>query len=145
QLHRFTASGDDGGAELQHLLAAFSLDLEVIGIHEASCALYDLHLARLGHTGQPAGELAHNTVFVGAKLVEIDGRLAKRNTVGSQTARFVQDRNTVQQCLGRNAADIQADAAQCRVALNEHDLEPKVRRAEGGRVPAGTRPQDHHI
>ena len=51
---------------------------------------------------------------------------------------FVDDLGGVQQRLGRNAADVQADAAQHGPAFDERDLESQVGGAERGGVAAGT-------
>ena len=57
--------------------------------------------------------------------------------------RFLDHARRVQQRLRRNAADVQADAAERRPALDERDLQPKVRRPERRRVAAGPG-ADHH-
>jgi hypothetical protein len=76
------AGGDDAFLEADDLLLAglllrrrrWSLDLEVVGVEEVAVAAHDAHLARLGHAGQAAGELADYLVLVRAQLVEVDLR-----------------------------------------------------------------------
>ena len=51
----------------------------------------------------------------------------------------------VQQRLGRDAADVEADAAQGRPALDQHHLLAEVGGAEGGGVAAGTGAQHQHL
>ena len=70
------------------------------------------------------------------QAVDADLGRAKVDACGGQVAHFVHDGRDVQQRLGRNAAHVQADAAQCRVTLDQHHLEAKVSRAESGRVAA---------
>ena len=57
-------------------------------------------------------------------------------------ADFVDDLGGMQQRLGGNAADIEADAAQHGPALDQRDLEPEIRGAERGGVTARTRAED---
>jgi hypothetical protein len=58
---------------------------------------------------------------------------------------FFHHRGDVQQRLGRNAADVQADAAEGGVALDDHGLHAEVGRAEGGRVAAGAGAEHEHV
>ena len=51
---------------------------------------------------------------------------------------FVDDLGGVQQRLGRNAADVEANAAQHGPAFDQRDLEAEVGSAERGGVAAGT-------
>ena len=58
---------------------------------------------------------------------------------------FFHHRGDVQQRLGRNAADVEADAAERRVALDDDRLHAEVGGAEGGRVAAGAGAEDEHF
>jgi hypothetical protein len=51
----------------------------------------------------------------------------------------------VQQGLGRNAADVEADAAEGGVALDDDRLHAEVGRAEGGGIAAGAGAEDEHV
>ena len=55
------------------------------------------------------------------------------------------DLGGVQQRLGRDAADIEADATQRRPALDQHHLLAEIGGAERGRVAAGPGAQDQHL
>ena len=65
-------------------------------------------------------------------------RSLSRSTVGAREGHaqvgemldLVHHGRHVQQRLGRNAADVQADAAERGIALDQHHLEPQVGRAE---------------
>src|SRR5690606_41920526 len=59
--------------------------------------------------------------------------------------RLADDGGRVQQGLGGNAADVEADPAQVRVALDQHGVHAKVRGAEGGGVAAGAGAEDEHF
>ena len=55
---------------------------------------------------------------------------AKRDANVGEVCRFVHDRRHVQQRFRWNAADVQAHAAKCRVAFNQHGLHAEVGGAE---------------
>ena len=58
---------------------------------------------------------------------------------------FVDDRCGMQQGLGRNAADVEADAAEAGVALDQHGIQADVGGAEGSGVAARARAQHDHF
>ena len=62
----------------------------------------------------------------------------KRDAVLGHRLRFLDDPRRVQQRLGRNAADVQADAAERRAALDQRDRQPEIGGAERRGVAAGT-------
>ena len=51
----------------------------------------------------------------------------------------------VQKRLGRDAADMQAAAAQFRVFFDERGLQAVLARANGRRITTGTAPDDDHV
>jgi hypothetical protein len=71
-----------------------------------------------------AGHGLDHAVLVGAQLVEIDVRLGEGHADVAHVRRLVHDVRHVQQRLGRDAADVQADAAQGRVLLDQHGVQP---------------------
>jgi len=117
----------------------------VLGIEEGPQALQVLHLAALGHAGETAGELAHHLVLVGAQLVDVDVRRGEADAAVAQVPGFFEHGGDVQQGLGRNAADVEADAAQGGIALHQHGLHPQVGGAEGGGIAARTGAQHQHL
>ena len=58
---------------------------------------------------------------------------------------FVHDGGGVQQRLRRDAADIQADAAERRIALDQHGLHAEVGGAERGRIAARSGAEHQHV
>ena len=64
-------------------------------------------------------------------------RLAERDAVRAHLVRLLDDARGVQQRFRRNAADVQAHAAERRPALDERDLEPEIGGAKRRRVAAG--------
>jgi hypothetical protein len=114
-------------------------------VEEGAVTAHDLDLAALGHAGQTAGQLADDLVLVGAQLVDIDRRCGEGDAEIVGVLGFFHDRRDVQQGLGRNAADVEADAAEGGVALDDDRLHAEVGRAEGGRVTAGAGAEDEHL
>src|SRR5690554_991651 len=138
QFYRLAAGRDDALLELHHLLfagdvlafAGSELDFNVLWIQEASRSAHDLDLATLGHAGEAAGEFAHHLFFVRAQLVDVELRLAIGHTKIGKMADFVHHARNVQQRFRRNAADIQAHAAEGRVTFDDDRLEPEICGAE---------------
>jgi hypothetical protein len=80
-------------------------------------------LAQLRHRGEAAGQLADHLVLEFAQAGEIELRLAEAHAVRRQALRGVDHRGGVQQRLGRDAADVQAHAAERGIALHQHGLQ----------------------
>ena len=76
--------------------------------------------------------------FQSSSFGEVDLRRAVFDAVMAHLADFVDDLGGVQQRLGRNAADVEADAAQHRPAFDQRDLEAEIGGAERGGIAAGT-------
>ena len=79
------------------------------------------------------------------QLGQIDLRRAELDAVRAHLADFVDDLGGMQQRLGGNAADVEADAAQHRPAFDQRDLESEVGGAEGGGVAAGAGAQHQQL
>ena len=64
-----------------------------------------------------------------------------------RTHRFgvVDDLGDMQQSLGRDAADVETDAAERRSRIDQDDVLPQIGGAEGGGVAAGTRAQNQNF
>ena len=110
----------------------------MVGSVNAAGARDDRHLAHLGHLRQAAGQPADDLVLV-RDAAWRDRSSARRSSTPSvsKCATSSMHRGDVQQRLRRDAADVEADAAERRIALDQHDLEAEVGGAEGGRVAAG--------
>mmetsp|Transcript_69592 Transcript_69592/g.163617 ORF Transcript_69592/g.163617 Transcript_69592/m.163617 type:complete len:553 (+) Transcript_69592:4046-5704(+) len=154
QAHRLRARRDDQALEGHRLhctglgLADGALgrfDLQVLSIQHGADTAQHGDLAHLGHGREAPGQFAGDLVLVGAQLVDVDRGRAEGHAQVGHVADLVHDRRDVQQGLGRDAAHVQADTAQRRVALDEGDLQAQVRRAEGGRVAAGAATEHDHV
>ena len=88
---------------------------------------------------EPAGEPLHDRVLVRAQLGEVERRRAERHAVLGERRRLADRERHVQQRLRRDAADVQADAAERRVALDEHDALAEICGAKRRGVAARAR------
>ncbi len=117
----------------------------MVRVNEGTVAAHDLDLAPFGHAGQAAGQLADDLVLVGAQLVDIDARRGEGDAEIGGVLGLFHHCGDVQQRLGRNAADVEADAAERRVALDDHRFHAEVGGAEGGGVAAGAGAENEHL
>ena len=153
QMHRRTTRRDDALLEADDFLAAgFFLPLasghfhgEVIGIKEAAVTTHDVNLARLGHTGKAAGQLADDFCLVGTQFVDINLWRGKTDAAIAQVVRFLHHRGDVQQGLGGNAADIEANTAQGAVTLDDNRFQTQIGGTEGRRITARASTEDEHV
>src|SRR5260221_14698295 len=102
-------------------------------------------LAHLRHRGEAAGELAYHLALERPQLLQIDARLAEGDAVRRELARGVHHRCSMQQRLGGDAAYIQADSAEGRIALDEDCLQAEVGSAKSRRVAADARAQYQNV
>ncbi|MNQ98994.1 hypothetical protein D3C85_1147140 [compost metagenome] len=117
----------------------------MIRIEEAADACHDLDLARLRHAGEAAGELLDHTVLEVAQRVDVDFGRAVLDAVLGEQLHLVHHAGRVQQRLGGDAAHVEADAAECGVAFDQHGLHAEVGAAERGRVAAGAGAEHEHL
>jgi hypothetical protein len=103
------------------------------------------HLAHLGHGGQATSELADDFLLVAAQLVHTDGGYAELHAQVAQVADLVHHRRHVQQRLAGDAAHVQAHAAQGGIALDQHDFQAQVGRAERRAVAARASTQHQQV
>ena len=130
--------------EADHLLLVAGGHLDVVRIEELRDAGDDGHLALLGELREPGGELLDDRFLPATQLVDVEARLAVRHAEVADLLDLVDDPGDVEERLGRDAADVEADAAERRVPLDEHGLHAQVRRPERGAVPARARPDHEH-
>lgn len=114
-------------------------------IEEGADAGHDLDLASLCHSGKAAGQLLDDAILEPTQLVEIELRRTEGDAMVGEMLDLVDHGCRVQQRLARDAADIEADAAERVVALDQHGLHAEVGGTEGGGVAAGTGAQNQHV
>jgi hypothetical protein len=113
--------------------------------HELAEPRDHLDLALLREHRQTADELADDLVLPLEQLRQVDRGRREGNAVRAHLLDLVDDLGRVQQGLGGNASDVEADSAQHRPALDERDLEAEIGRAECGGVTAGARAEHEQL
>ena len=93
----------------------------------------------------PPVSLPTTLPFHSRSLAKSTLRLAELHAVRAHLARLVDHLCRMQQRLGRNAADVQADAAERRPAIDQHHLQPEVRGAKRRGIAAGARAQHQQL
>ena len=139
------AGGDDAVIERHRLDAVLGLDRQQVRRRELAAPLDHGDLALLGHGADAAGQLAHHAVLELAQPVDIGLRRAELHAERSHLLGIGDHARGVQQRLGRNAADVEAHAAERRIAFDEDHFLAEVGRAESGGVATGTRAEHEHF
>jgi hypothetical protein len=134
--------GDDDLLGLDDFFADLDLPATVVPCaDEGAVAVEQRDLVLLEQALDAAGELGDDGVLARDHRRHVDLRRADRDALcGEAVAGFLEQVRGMQQRLGRNAADVQAGAAEARLALGigigirfaAGDLETELRGADGG-------------
>ncbi len=141
----FGAGGDDRLVEAHHAGPFPRFNPQRIGRGERALPGQRLDLALLGEAGQAARQPLDHAVLPAADRARVEGRRAKAHAVRAHRLGVVDDLGDMQERLGRDAADVEADAAQRRARVDQNDVLSEIGGAEGGGVAAGTGAQDQNI
>ena len=137
--------GHNRRLEIDELLPLLVLNAQGLRAFKVGLALNDLHIAHLGQLGHARPELGENRFLPHPQLRQIHrGRRERDAAMIGFPGRSDLVRG-VEQCLGRNAAAIQANPAEPFVALDEHDFLAQVRRVKGRRVSAGASAENYNF
>ena len=120
-------------------------DLDAVGAGELRGSVDDLDLALAREALEPAGQLFDDRLLPPPQRIEVDVRLIEVDAVGAHLLRLGDHPRGVQQRLRRDAADVQTDAAEPFVALDEDRLQPQVGRPERCGVAARTGSEHEHL
>ncbi len=131
--------GDDAIVERDALRPVGGLHEQRLRRLELPHALDDRDLPLLGEAREALRQPAHDRRFPRAELVHVELRLAEVDAEVAHLLRLGDDPGGVEERLRRDAANVQADPAQRRVALDEHCLLPEVGSTERGGVAARSR------
>ena len=107
-------------------------------------ALDNVHFTAFCHTCQTSSQAGNHAFFVAAQHVDVEFRLGVFDAVGSQVAHFINNGSVVQQGFGRDTADVQANAAQGFVTLNDGNFQTFIGCGKCSRVTARTATQHDH-
>ncbi len=152
-MHSRAAGSDDALLEADHALGASFflrtaggfLHFQMMGIEKVAVAAHHVHLAHLGHAAEPGGELADHARFVCAQAIDVDFRRGKADAQRIGMRGLIDYCGNMQQGLGGNAADIQADAAEGGIALDQHGLQTQVGGTECGGITARSGAEHQHF
>ena len=141
------AGGDDDVLGLQRLrLAVVALDLDLAGRGDAARAdnrvdlvLLEQEFDALDVAADPLVLERHHRGKIELRRCHADAQL------GEAVPGLVEQLGGMQQRLGRNAADIEAGAAEGRALLDHGDLQAELRRADGADIAAGAAADDDEI
>jgi hypothetical protein len=150
QLHRLAAGGDDRLGELDHLLRRSCRPcprpLRGGAVEEAADAReHFVTLRALAMPARPPVSFLTTPSLNARSFVEVDLGRAVLDAVAAGALDLVHHAGRVQQRLARDAADVQAHAAERVVALDQHRLHAEVGAAEGRRVAAGAGAEHEHL
>ena len=107
--------------------------------------LDNVYFTAFSHTSQTGSQAGNHAVFVAAQHVDIEFRLRVFDTVGSQVAYFIDNGSIVQQGFGRDTADVQANAAQSFVTLDDGNFQAFVSSSKCSRITAGATTQYDYV
>jgi hypothetical protein len=125
--------------------AVGQFDLHLVRGGESTVAAKGGHRALSGQAGEPAGEAADDLVLPAAQLADVDRGFPERQPVLGHLPGLGDHLGRVQERLGRDAADVEADPAERGPPVDEDDRLAQVGCAEGRGVPAGAGAQDEHV
>ena len=147
------AGREDDIGRLEDALAALAgrpvlaglADADLLRAVEAAAAVDPGHLVLVDERLEPGPHPLHDLVAPGGHLGVVDDGLAgERQAEVLGVADLVGEGGRLEQRLGRDAAAVEARAADL-VLVDEGDLEPELARAEGGRVAARARAEHDEI
>ncbi len=135
QFHRLGTGRNDAFFERNGLAR---VQRELVRRRKFHCSVKHAYLALLCELRQAACQFSDDFVFPAAKFESVDLRLTKGNAVIRHRRSFVDDLRGMQQCLGRNTADVEANAAERSPAFDQDDVHTEIRRTKRRRVAAGS-------
>ena len=141
----FGAGGDDRLVEAHDPRALGGFDAQGVGRSELALPGHGLDLALLGKADQAARQPLDHAVLPAANRRRVEGRRAEAHAVRTHRLGVVDDLGDMQQRLGRDAADVETDAAERRSRVDQNDVLPEISGAESGGVAAGTGAQNQNI
>ncbi len=142
---RFRSGGDENVLRRERLHAFIGLHFDRARALDRAVPFDDLDLVLLHQKLDAFGVFLHDAVLAVDHLRVIEHRLFNRDTfVGRVVGEAPQFRG-MQERLGRNAADMQAGAAQLRVFFNNGGFQTVLARAHRRRVAAGAATNHNQI
>ena len=133
------------------LRTGIGLDPAGLAVDHHAVSLQDLDPVALQQSADAAGEAADNAVLPLDGAREVDGRPLDPQPEGRRLGLRGRVRvgvGRMDDCLRRNAADIEAGAAEPAIQaalLHQHDIEAELAGAYGRDIAAGAAAQDQNL
>ena len=146
--HHLGAGGDDDVLALQHprLAAVLRGDLDGVGAGKARRAQHVLDLVLLEQEGDALGQVVNHLVLARKHGVEVGFDAADLDAVvGELVGGRLEVMRRLQQRLRRDAADVEAGAAERRPLLDAGHPHAELRRADRGDIAARAGADDDDI
>src|SRR6185369_9957672 len=125
---RLAAACDEDATTRDGLLAFAVAHHHAAGVDEASGALHPIDLVLLEEHAEPGGPELHDLVLARHHRGQVELDAARLDAVDAETGRgLVIELARVEQRLARNAADVEARAAERRVLLDDRDPHAELR------------------
>ena len=141
----FGAGGDDRLVEAHDPRALCGFDPQGLGRSELALAGHRLDLSLLGEPGEARRQALDHAILPATDCRRVKGRRAKAHAMRTHRLGVVDDLGDMKQRLGRDAADIEADAAEGRARVDQNDVLPEIGGAESGGVAAGPGAQNQNV
>ena len=139
------AGGEDRRLERDLARASLSFDGELARAGQLAGAHHHLDPTLLRHPGEALGQPADHAALERVDLAEIEARLADRDPLLRQPFDLAERLGQMEQRLRWNAADVETDAAERRVALDQRHALAEIGGAKRGGVAAGARAEDEDV
>ena len=139
QFDRDGASGDEDVLGLERAVAGGGADEHLAGLHEASEAAHDLDVTFLEQSADAHIELRDDLILIREHRRDIESDLLGTNQAVLLAVQGVLvDFGGMEESLGRDAADVEAGAAEGIVLFHESHLETELAGLDGGDIATGT-------
>src|SRR5207237_9986977 len=125
---------NDALIDVDALRAARAHHFEYVRAHEPPGAAHHIDLALLHENLESAGQLRDYRALPGTQALQVELRRAESDAARAHLLGILDDLGGVQERFRRNAADVEAQAAELLPALDERHLEPEICRSERRRV-----------
>ncbi len=133
------ASGDDDGFGFQRLgLAVVAFDFDLAGRGDTAGAMEGVDLVLLEQELDALGVALDTLILEVQHRFQVELRLADADAhLAEGVSGFLEQFGGVQQCLRRNAADIETRAAEGGPFFDHRGFQAQLRRANGADIAAG--------
>src|SRR5476651_95210 len=123
----------------------FAFNNQSIRAREFALTGDNFHFTAFRHACQTTGQLVDDFLFPQTHFVDVCFRLTENNTVLFQSFRFGDHFRYVQQGFRRDTTDVQADATERGITLNQNGFKTYLSATQSSRVARRARPKYHDL